>query len=62
MKDPTYIRAEIDANPVWKRAFYLSELRNDNAPIGWSDYIAEAKKELEEENGPGDSAEEHGLI
>lgn len=39
MKDPTYVKIEIDANPVWKLAFFLSELDNDNAPIGWSKYI-----------------------
>lgn len=44
--DPTYVRAEIDANPVWKLAFYLSELRNDDAPIGWSRYIPEAERQL----------------
>jgi len=38
MTDPTYVRAQIDANPVWKLAFRLSEVDNDNAPIGWSRY------------------------
>lgn len=47
MTDPTYVKAEIDAKPEWKEAFRLSELYNDNAPIGWSQCIgmteAEAK-------------------
>lgn len=38
MTDPTYVRAEIDANPEWALAFRMSEVDNDNAPIGWSDY------------------------
>lgn len=37
--DPTYVRAEIDANPVWQLAFRLSEVHNDHAPLGWSHYI-----------------------
>jgi hypothetical protein len=45
--DPTYNRDEIDANPVFKKAFELSELKNDNSPLGWGDYIPEAKKILE---------------
>ncbi len=39
MNDPTYVREEIDANPIWTLAFILSELDNDNAPIGWGKYI-----------------------
>jgi hypothetical protein len=39
MNDPTYVKAEIDKNPVWELAFTLSEIKNDNAPIGWSKYI-----------------------
>jgi hypothetical protein len=39
MIDPTYNRAEIDANPEWRLAFRLSEVDNDNAPIGWSRYV-----------------------
>lgn len=39
MKDPTYIKSEIDSNPIWKLAFMLSEFNNDNAPLGWSKYI-----------------------
>ncbi len=38
-RDPTYVRAEIDANPTWALAFRLSEVDNDNAPIGWGRYI-----------------------
>ena len=37
--DPTYVRAQIDANPAWRLAWRLSEVDNDNAPIGWSRYI-----------------------
>lgn len=48
MKDPTYIKSEIDKNPVWKKAFELSEVKNDNAPIGWSFYIPEAEKSFKE--------------
>jgi hypothetical protein len=36
--DPTYVKAEIDANPEWKLAWRLSEVDNDNAPIGWGRY------------------------
>lgn len=42
MSDPTYVKDLIDANPVWKLAFELSEFDNDNAPIGWSRYISMA--------------------
>lgn len=37
--DPTYQHAEIAANRVWALAFSMSELDNDNAPIGWARYI-----------------------
>ncbi len=33
--DPTYDTAVIDANPEWRLAFWMSELDNDNAPLGW---------------------------
>lgn len=46
MNDPTYDRKQIDANPVWKKAFQLSEMENDSAPIGWAQYIPRAKKLL----------------
>ena len=36
--DPTYVQAEIQANPVWTLAFRMSEFDNDNAPLGWGDY------------------------
>ena len=39
MNDPTYAKSEINADPVWQLAFSLSEIQNDNAPIGWSKYI-----------------------
>lgn len=38
MSDPTYDPKEINANPIWKLAFTMSEIDNDNAPIGWSEY------------------------
>lgn len=43
LNDPTYQRDKIKANPVWELAFTLSEIENDNAPIGWSSYIGKAK-------------------
>jgi hypothetical protein len=39
MSDPTYDRTVIDADPVWKLAFVMSEIANDGAPIGWGKYI-----------------------
>ena len=57
-KDPTYDADQIAANPVWKEAFRLSELWNDNAPIGWSDYIANANYVLECERKHGTSKPE----
>lgn len=39
MNDPTYVQDEINAKPNWTLAFRLSEVHNDNAPIGWSNYI-----------------------
>ena len=50
MNDPTYIKAEIDANPTWKLAFFLSEIDNDNAPIGWGRYILMAQGLLSKYN------------
>ena len=38
MTDPTYDRAEIENNPVWELAFTISEIHNDNAPLGWGRY------------------------
>ena len=46
MIDPTYDKAVIDKNPIWKLAFHLSEMENDIAPIGWSRYIPEAEEAL----------------
>lgn len=42
MSDPTYDQEEINKNKVWRVAFIMSELRNDNAPLGWSRYIPDA--------------------
>ena len=39
MSDPTYDPAQIKANPEWQLAFSLSEIENNNAPIGWGRYI-----------------------
>ena len=47
MIDPTYIKEKIDRNPVWKLAFQLSEIDNDNAPIRWSRYIPMAQYVIE---------------
>ena len=41
--DPTYIREEIRKNPTWDLAFVISEIVNDNAPLGWSKYIFQAE-------------------
>lgn len=43
MIDPTYDRQAIRDNPEWDLAFVISEIENDNAPIGWSRYIGTAK-------------------
>jgi hypothetical protein len=43
MSDPTYVKDVIQANPIWELAFSLSEIMNDNAPIGWSKYIFPAE-------------------
>lgn len=43
MRDPTYVREQIDMNPEWRLAFVLSEIMNDGAPIGWGRYISTAK-------------------
>jgi hypothetical protein len=37
--DPTYDKEVIARNPVWRLAFDLSEIQNDNAPIGWGKYV-----------------------
>jgi hypothetical protein len=42
--DPTYQQDQIDANPIWRVAFILSEILNDNAPIGWGGYIYAAER------------------
>lgn len=41
--DPTYDIREIEKNPEWDVAFVLSEIYNDDAPLGWSKYIDAAK-------------------
>jgi hypothetical protein len=47
MNDPTYDGKEIERNPVWKLAFFLSELFNDNAPLDWSKYIPIAQDAID---------------
>ncbi|MFN3261234.1 MAG: hypothetical protein ACE37J_11820 [Pikeienuella sp.] len=42
--DPNYVREAIDAQPFWRAAFALSEMWNDEAPIGWSAYGDEAQR------------------
>ncbi len=44
--DPTYVKEDIKANPVWHLAWVLSEIQNDRAPIGWGRYISTAKSLL----------------
>lgn len=41
--DPTYSQDEIRARLEWELAFTLSEIMNDNAPIGWSGYVYAAR-------------------
>ncbi len=41
--DPTYDTDEIKAKIEWYVAWVLSEIMNDNAPLGWSRYIGQAK-------------------
>lgn len=48
VNDPTYDKSEIDANPVWKLAYFFSELANDIAPTGWSHYIPIAQWLIQE--------------
>jgi len=43
VNDPTYVKEDIDRIPAWKLAFFLSEIDNDNAPIGWGRYIQMAE-------------------
>lgn len=43
MPDPTYVMAEIRRVPEWEVAHTLSEILNDNAPIGWFKYVGTAK-------------------
>ena len=41
--DPTYNREEIKNNPAQELAFSLSEIMNDDAPLGWGRYIPYAE-------------------
>jgi hypothetical protein len=42
--DPTYVTEEIESNPIWHAAFIMSEILNDNAPLGWGKYIYAAER------------------
>jgi len=44
--DPTYAKEEIEAKPEWELAFAISEIQNDRAPLGWSNYVSLAKSLL----------------
>jgi hypothetical protein len=43
VNDPTYVKEEIEANPVWYLAWVLSEVQNDRAPLGWSEWVYTAE-------------------
>ncbi|KKK55730.1 hypothetical protein LCGC14_3071620 [marine sediment metagenome] len=47
MTDPTYEKEKIEADPIWRLAYLLSEFHNHNAPIGWSNFISDAQQLLE---------------
>lgn len=44
MADPTYDAFRISENPVWLLAWTLSEIQNDNAPLGWGKHIHVAER------------------
>lgn len=44
MNDPTYDKELIKKDPIWYTAWILSEMYNDQAPLGWSKYIGGAKE------------------
>lgn len=50
MNDPTYIKAEINSNPVWKIAWVLAQCKDDGAPIGWSKWIWVAEEIIKAQN------------
>lgn len=45
-EDPTYDASLIKADPAWELAFCMSEIDNDNAPLGWAAYIPLAQSLL----------------
>lgn len=48
-KPPMMPRKEqLERNGVWHIAFILSEMVNDNAPIGWDRYIPDAERIIQE--------------
>ena len=46
LPDPTYNQEDLKFNGVWHIAFIISEMVNDNAPIGWSKYIPLAEEAI----------------
>ena len=48
MADPTYSMGEIESNGTLHIAYILSELVNDNSPIGWGKFIPIAEKAVTE--------------
>ena len=51
MSDPTYDADEINANPLWRQAFQLSEMHNYQAPLNWSWWIPMAGEMLRIQGG-----------
>lgn len=43
MEDPTYNTEEIKQNPIWHVAWVLAQIKDDNAPLGWSKWISTAE-------------------
>lgn len=48
MRDPTYVKDEIDANITWKLAYQIGEHENDTQPLGWGKYIPLAESIIAE--------------
>jgi hypothetical protein len=40
--------SQLARNGIWHIAFILSEMVNDNAPLGWERYIPLAKRAIKE--------------
>ena len=43
MSDPTYDRKAINRKTTWKIAYLISEMTNDDAPVGWGRFIPVAE-------------------